>query len=156
MPVKMRLNKVSADIFWICFLSCYVSNYSKETDCHINDSDISCGPKNKITSKCTELTKGDIGPQDPSWFIIIPRGRLGNHIVGYSIIQALAATLGIRPLLAQETDDYLRKYFDINHTISIYEDTFCNIDEIQRFQMTYFEGSIDELVQNKKYHKLVF
>lgn len=134
-------------------MSCSVPTPSEEKHCHINDSESSCGKENEVASKCIELTKGDIGPQDPSWFIIVPRGRLGNHIVGYSVIQALAATLGVRPLIAQETDDYLRKYFDINHTISIYEDTFCNREVIERFQMTYFEGSIDELVKNKKYHR---
>ena len=152
----MKLYELPVQIFMICFLSsfdCSGSSNSVESHCNKNDSESSCDENIEITSKCIQLTKGDIGPQDPSWFIIIPRGRLGNHIVGYSIIQALAATLGIRPLLAQETDDYMRKYFNIAHSISIYEDTFCNIEEIERFQMTYFEGSIDEIAQNKKYHK---
>ena len=103
-------------------------------------------------NKCIETKDILSGPDEPSWFIIVPEGRLGNHLVGYSVIQALAAKLKIRPLITQETEDYLKKYFDVKHNISIYEKTFCNIHEVQRSKMKYFEGSIDEIVQDKRYH----
>ena len=139
--------------FSYVLLVCAEQNQSEEEHCQKSEGESYCVQKSTSSRNCIELTKNHLGPQDPSWFIIVPQGRLGNHIVGYSVIQALAATLGVRPLLSKETDEYLRKYFEIKHDISIYEDTFCNLEKLENFQMTYFEGSIDEIVKNKNYHK---
>ena len=102
---------------------------------------------------CKEINDVIIDPEEPSWFIIVPKGRLGNHLTGFAMIQALAFTLGIKPLITKTTNDYLKKYFDVKHNISIYEDTFCKTPNITLSKMNYFEGSIDELVHNEIYHK---
>jgi hypothetical protein len=121
--------------------------------CKQKNTDSGCAIQDKTLQNCIELNHKTLRPQDPSWFIIVPKGRLGNHIVGYSVIQALAATIQIRPLITEETETYLKKYFDVKHNISIFENTFCNVDEIELSKMKYFEGSIDEVVQEKRYHR---
>ena len=137
----------------LCLFLSFVTSkedQNKQDHCKKENSRSACID---ITQNCIELSSKTLGPEDPSWFIIVPRGRLGNHIVGYSIIQALGATLNIRPLISQETETYLKKYFDVKHNISIFEETFCNVEEIEESKMIYFEGSIDQLVQDKRYHK---
>ena len=138
-------------VFWIyLFLLGVIAKQqqNKLDHCKIGNS-LSC---HEGHNKCIETNDILNGLDEPSWFIIVPEGRLGNHLVGYSVIQALAAKLKIRPLITQETEDYLKKYFDVKHNISIYEKTFCNIHEVERSKMKYFEGSIDEIVQDKRYH----
>lgn len=110
----------------------------------------------KYSNHCLDTDSNKFGPNEPSWFIIVPNGRLGNHLTGFAVIQALASTLKITPLITQATDDYLKRYFDIKHNISIYEKTFCNITDVERSKLSYFEGSIDEIVHNKIYQKGFF
>ena len=107
----------------------------------------------KYSNSCKETIDITIHPEEPSWFIIVPKGRLGNHLTGFAMIQALAFTLGIKPLITKSTNDYLKRYFDVKHNISIYENTFCKISNIPKSKMSHFEGSIDELLNNKIYHK---
>ena len=137
------------------FASCVFSKEDNSAvgSCKQKNNDSGCAIQDKTLQSCIELNHKTLQPQDPSWFIIVPKGRLGNHIVGYSVIQALAATLQIRPLITAETEMYLKKYFDVKHNISIFENTFCNVDEIELSKMQYFEGSIDEVVRDKKYHR---
>ena len=144
------------------FLSCAVcteksqnnkgSIHSHENYCNKDNTKSSCSEDNKI-KECIELNDKTLGPEDPSWMVIVPQGRLGNHLVAYSVIQALAHTLHIRPLIMEETKQYLEKYFDVKHDILIFEDTFCNKEEIKQSIMKYFDGSIDELVKDTRYHK---
>ena len=143
-------------VYLLC-MSYVLSKEDKNVEvgsCKQNNNDAGCTiqDQNKVQT-CIELNHKTLQPQDPSWFIIVPKGRLGNHIVGYSVIQALAATLQIRPLITEETEMYLKKTFDVKHNISIFEHTFCNVDEIELSKMQYFEGSIDEVVQEKRYHR---
>ena len=139
------------DVLWMyLFLFGVIAQQQQNNIDHCEKGNsLSCHERH---NKCIETNDILSGPDEPSWFIIVPEGRLGNHLVGYSVIQALAAKLKIRPLITQETEDYLKKYFDVKHNISIYEKTFCNIHEVERSKMKYFEGSIDEIVQDKRYH----
>ena len=139
------------DVLWMyLFLFGVIAQQQQNNIDHCKTGNsLSCDERH---NKCIETKDILSGPDEPSWFIIVPEGRLGNHLVGYSVIQALAAKLKIRPLITQETEDYLKKYFDVKHNISIYEKTFCNIHEVERSKMKYFEGSIDEIVQDKRYH----
>ena len=139
------------DVLWIyLFLFGVIAQQKQNKIDHCKkENSLSC---HEGHNKCIETNDILSGPDEPSWFIIVPEGRLGNHLVGYSVIQALAAKLKIRPLITQETEDYLKKYFDVKHNISIYEKTFCDIHEVERSKMKYFEGSIDEIVQDKRYH----
>ena len=102
---------------------------------------------------CKEINDVIIDPEEPSWFIIVPKGRLGNHLTSFAVIQALAFTLRIKPLITKTNNDYLKRYFDVQHNMSIYYDTFRKITKITKLKMSYFKGSIDELVNNKIYHK---
>ena len=139
------------DVLWMyLFLFGVIAQQQQNNIDHCEKGNsLSCHERH---NKCIETNDIFSDPDEPSWFIIVPEGRLGNHLVGYSVIQALAAKLKIRPLITQETEDYLKKYFDVKHNISIYEKTFCNIHEVERSKMKYFEGSIDEIVQDKRYH----
>ena len=146
------------NIFCLCvsvFVSFVLSKESgiQQDHCKKDNNESDCKTEADKFPKCIELNDKNLGPEDPSWFIIVPQGRLGNHIVGYSVIQALGATLNVRPLINEETETYLKQYFDVKHNLSIYENTFCNTKEIERYKMTYFTGSIDEIVEQKKYHK---
>ena len=61
----------------------------------------------------------------------------------------LAKTLKIRPFVQKETAEYLSKYF-IAENIPIYEDAFCNAEEVKS---QLFNGDLNELVENTGLHK---
>ena len=116
--------------------------------CNEENKNDTCNKKEE-TEECTVFSDEMFGPQNASLFVIVAKGRLGNHLIAYSVIQALAHTLHIRPLITKETKIFLQKYFDVKHNIAVLEETFCNYQQIPFVQ---FEGSIDELAENKQYH----
>ena len=117
-----------------------------------NKDDTNCSAINS-DKECINLNDKTLGPKDPSWFVIVAQGRLGNHLVAYSVIKTLAKTLHIRPLIPNETKQYLKKFFDFKDSILVLEEAFCNTEEVLQSKMKYFDGSIDGLVQDKRYHK---
>merc|ERR1712018_441833 len=54
----------------------------------------------------------------PSIFLIVPRGRLGNMMLGYSILLELQNRLKIQPLVTRDCLAYLRTTFE-EDTITI-------------------------------------
>ena len=105
------------------------------------------GSQCKSETKC-ELFK-PLQPEEPSIFVINAAGRLGNHLMAFAIVMTLAKTLKIRPFVQKETAEYLSKYF-IAENIPIYEDAFCNAEEVKS---QLFNGDLNELVENTGLHK---
>ncbi len=85
-----------------------------------------------------------------SLFAIEARGRLGNHLMGYTIVMALKKVLGVDAVVMAETDRFVRRYFDPAHAVPVLEETYCNWQDIE---FRPYEGGIDELVENEELHK---
>ena len=86
-----------------------------------------------LDSSCSSNTKDcidvfDLGPDRPSIVVIDARGRLGNHLMAYALVKALALDHGVVPLVTRETRDYLRDIFEYkdNNEVSVLENSFCN------------------------------
>ena len=116
----------------VCFLQQIVHS---AIDCNIEK------PK-----KCENLIS--INSDEPSIFIAHAQGRLGNHLMAFAIILALAKTLNIKPYVQGETAEYLKKYF-VSENIPVFEETFCNHEELKP---VLFNGDLDYLVKEKKLH----
>ena len=86
----------------------------------------------------------------PSIFLIVPRGRLGNMMLGYSILLELQNRLKIQPLVTRDCLAYLRTTFEEDTiTIPTIEDTYCNH---KNMLFESFEGTFRELLTNTTYH----
>ena len=93
--------------------------------------------------------RGNVKRQ-PSIFLIVPRGRLGNMMLGYSIILELQNRLKIQPFVTRDCLSFLRTTFEEETlTIPAIEDTYCN-----RKKMAFeaFDGTFRELMTNTSYH----
>ena len=86
----------------------------------------------------------------PSIYLIVPRGRLGNMMLGYSIILELQNRLKIQPLVHRDCLSFLKTTFEEDTlTIPSIEDTYCNHKNIV---FESFEGTFRELISNSSYH----
>ena len=98
---------------------------------------------------CIDLT--NFGPKNASIFVIEAKGRLGNHLIAYTLIQALAKNLHIQPFITEETFDFLNNIFQMDPTkVPVLERTFCNVQELG---FNHFDGSLEELLSNNVYHR---
>ena len=118
----------------ICSLLLAISILAKE-DC------------DQKVAKCKPFQR--LGPDEPSIFVAHAAGRLGNHLMAFAIVLALAKDLNIKPLVQGETAEYLKKYF-VAENIPVFEETFCNHDDIN---LEYFYGDLDVLLQNSNLHR---
>ena len=100
----------------------------------------------QLEEECEHLRPLD--PKQPSIFVIHASGRLGNHLMAFAIVLALAKAIHIKPFVQGETADYLKRYF-VAENIPVFENTYCNNDHVQ-FEI--FNGDIDELVKQKELH----
>ena len=86
----------------------------------------------------------------PSIYFIVPRGRLGNMMLGYSIILELQNRLKIQPLVTRDCLSFLKTTFEEDTlTVPAIEDTYCNRKHIP---FEPFEGTFRELITNTSYH----
>ena len=86
----------------------------------------------------------------PSIYFIVPRGRLGNMLLGYSIILELQNRLKIQPLVHRKCLSFLRTTFEEDTlTIPALEDTYCNY---KTMVFEPFAGTFRELITNSSYH----
>ena len=106
-------------------------------------------PNNKTCKQFDETAfRGNISK--PSIYLIVPRGRLGNMMLGYSIILELQNRLQIQPLVNQECLSFLKTTFEEDTlTIPAIEDTYCNYENMV---FEKFEGTFRELISNSSYH----
>ena len=56
-------------------------------------------PLPKKSAKCFDVET--LGPASPSLFVVNAQGRLGNHLMAYAIVHALAFKLDIVPLITR-------------------------------------------------------
>ena len=108
--------------------------------CLTGGLDSSCSSKPK---DCIDVV--DLGPDRPSIVVIDARGRLGNHLMAYALVKALALDHGVVPLVTRETRDYLRDIFDYKDEVGVLEEAFCDSDRAMA-RMQVFEDTIDSLV----------
>ena len=115
-----------------------------------NGTELFCDKENCESKEesCQHFNINNFGSKNASVFVIESKGRLGNHLITYTIIQALQKKLNIQPFILQETYDYMSKYFG-NISLPILEKTFCNYQTIP-FQI--FDGGINELVDQTNQH----
>jgi hypothetical protein len=86
---------------------------------------------------------------EPSIFLIVPRGRLGNMMLGYSILLELQNRLKIQPFVTRDCLAFLKTTFEEDTiTIPAIEDTYCN-HKSMLFEA--FEGTFRELLTNTTY-----
>ena len=86
----------------------------------------------------------------PSIFLIVPRGRLGNMMLGYSIILELQNRLKIQPFVTRKCLEFLNTTFEEETiTIKAIEDSICNHEDMM---FEPFEGTFRELLTNTSYH----
>lgn len=100
----------------------------------------------KCKNQCENFV---ISENDPSIFLQVADGRLGNHLMVFSTLFALGQKLKIRPYVQRETANYLKHYFEMDD-IPVFEDTFCNSNSIKPF---VFDQSLDSLIKRKELHK---
>ena len=106
-------------------------------------------PNSKTCKQFNETTFfGNISK--PSIYLILPRGRLGNMMLGYSIILELQNRLQIKPLVNRECLSFLKTTFEEDTlTIPAIEDTYCNYKNLV---FETFDGTFRELISNSSYH----
>ncbi len=64
----------------------------------------------KVQKACVPFDKKSLFANDSrSVFVIEANGRLGNHLIAYTLVQALAKTLDVRAFILTETVDYLSR-----------------------------------------------
>lgn len=100
-------------------------------------------------STCQHFDAVHFGSSNKSIFVIESKGRLGNHLIGFTLSQALAKVLKVQGLVVGETEKLLSTYFENKFAVPTLESKFCNWQDM-RFK-PYF-GSIDELVTNTQWH----
>ena len=108
------------------------------------------GEVNNKTCKHFDETffRGNVS--QPSIFLIVPRGRLGNMMLGYSIILELQNRLKIQPFVTRKCLEFLKTTFEEETiTIKAIEDSICNHKDIL---FEPFEGTFRELLTNSTYH----
>lgn len=104
------------------------------------------GEKCEKKKQCENLV---VKENDPSVFVIYAAGRLGNHLMAFSAVLALGKMLNIRPFVQGDTAEYLKQYF-VAENIPVFEDTFCNPDDIKK---VLFDHDVDYLIERKDLHK---
>ena len=97
--------------------------------------------------ECINFEEQHFGHQNASVFVIEAHGRLGNHIIAYSVIRSLEKTLGVQGFVTEQTKGYLDKFFELEHLrIKTLEHHFCNFQDM-KFEV--FDGRLDSLLSNK-------
>ena len=125
-------------------ISCSIGNENEENRNQPNDK-----PNNQ-TCKHFDGEKFRRNVNQPSIFLIVPRGRLGNMMLGYSIILELQNRLKIQPLVTRDCLSFLKTTFEEDTlTVPAIEDTYCNRKHIP---FEPFEGTFRELITNTSYH----
>ena len=76
---------------------------SEENVCHKDD--LNC----QSTKKCKYFKQSDFGPDSKSIFFGEARGRLGNQLLGYALLQHFRNVVGVDSYVNQECKDYLSK-----------------------------------------------
>ncbi len=86
-------------------------NIADEGYCGTSSDIDACDKVNEIkvdAAKCVDLdwqsmvVKGDFD----SYAVIVSKGRLGNHLIAFTLIGALAKELGLKPFITEETYKY--------------------------------------------------
>lgn len=88
-------------------------------------------PPSKLNS-CQHFKPELFGPDSKSIFLMVPDGRLGNHLVAYSFLLYFKLVLGLDVYMPIDTKHYLLKVFTPRSVeIPVLEETFCNYEEIK-------------------------
>lgn len=101
--------------------------------------------KDKCDSDCITINDATFGPQNASIIVIEAKGRLGNHLIAFTLVKALAKKLGYMPMVMQNTHDFLAQYFT-NISVPILQKSICNWEQITFNR--YIDG-IDEFIARK-------
>ena len=126
-----------------CHNTCRISCIDNETEEKRNQL-------NNKTCKHFDETFFHGNVSKPSIYLIVPRGRLGNMMLGYSIILELQNRLKIQPLVHRKSLSFLKTTFEEDTlTIPAVEDTYCNY---KTMVFEPFEGTFKELITNSSYH----
>ena len=108
-----------------------------------------CEKESCSLKPCQNFQKSKFTSENASLFIIEAKGRLGNHLIGYTVIKALNKTLNIQPLVGRETREYLSQYFS-NISAPAIEDIFCNWRDLP---FEGYQNSIHDLVADESLRK---
>ena len=158
MIMKSKFNSVT--FFYISFaIFCLHQPFSLQISLIGNENNVVEDQNHQTTNKTEENDKtckhfdetffrGNVS--QPSIFLIVPRGRLGNMMLGYSIILELQNRLKIQPFVTRKCLKFLNTTFE-EETIRIkaIEDSICNHEDML---FEPFEGTFRELLTNTTYH----
>ncbi len=90
--------------------------------CEADEGACDATTKSKEEEACVDLDLGsmlsDDGRDWPTVAVIEAKGRLGNHLIAFTLIGALAKQLGFQPYIMEETYEYSSSY------ISTYTTTY--------------------------------
>lgn len=87
---------------------------SDENVCHKDD--LNC----QSTKKCKYFKPSDFGPESKSIFFGEARGRFGNQLLGYALLQHFRNVVGVESYVNQECKDYLSKVRTNYDTLLVY------------------------------------
>lgn len=127
-----------------------IGNENNEVEYQNHQTEANRREVNNKTCKHVDETffRGNVS--QPSIFLIVPRGRLGNMMLGYSIILELQNRLKIQPFVTRKCLEFLKTTFEEETiTIKAIEDSICNHKNIV---FEPFEGTFRELLTNSTYH----
>ena len=158
MIMKSKFNSVT--FFYISFaIFCLHQPFSLQISLIGNENNVVEDQNHQTTNKTEENDKTckhfdetlfRRNVSQPSIFLIVPRGRLGNMMLGYSIILELQNRLKIQPLVTRDCLSFLKTTFEEDTlTVPAIEDTYCNRKHIP---FEPFEGTFRELITNTSYH----
>lgn len=105
----------------------------------------------KQESKCIDFDAAAFGEDSPSIMYSKPNGRLGNQLVGYSVLSQLHLQLGVASYIDRETRDYLEATFTRDSVVlPVLQDSFCNWSEIS---FDGYEGHIKPMLKDPDYSR---
>ena len=86
-------------------------------------------------------------------FLGIARGRFGNQLQIYMVLQQLEIQLGMKAFINKQCKEYMETYFEKDSvTIPAISDEYCNSKEIIE-QLEPFDEHFDDLVNHKEWRK---
>ncbi len=62
-----------------------------------------------VPQKCEVFDRSKFGANNASIFVVEAKGRLGNHLIAYAMVIALAKEMGVVPMVVGETHKFINQ-----------------------------------------------
>eukprot|EP00095_Tigriopus_kingsejongensis_P012096 maker-scaffold702_size109376-snap-gene-0.22 protein:Tk12096 transcript:maker-scaffold702_size109376-snap-gene-0.22-mRNA-1 annotation:"dihydropteridine reductase" len=108
-------------------------------------------PSENGAKSCMPYEAFQFNEDSPSWFVMEPFGRFGNHFTAYAHLYEMRKQLGVQVYIMNETRAYLEKVFDPEKLrLPVIEDEICDIDNVP---FRVFDIDVEHLLTDESFWK---